>query len=140
MFTYSNTDDVLEAIGDLESDIGEERMKLLDELNNEEQFTRRCDEIRHLLIVLDAHSDEDDSCGMYRRLLHLHSVYDELPPGASLLADGQVFDSHLDDAVDEFIPRGFPDWIVIDWESTRDNLRSDYTRVEIDGDTYWYRE
>jgi hypothetical protein len=32
-----------------------------------------------------------------------------------------------------------PDWIVIDWDATADNLKVDYTEVEFDGVTYLVR-
>jgi hypothetical protein len=37
------------------------------------------------------------------------------------------------------IPRDLPDYIAIDWQTTADNIRVDYTACEIDGITYWYR-
>jgi hypothetical protein len=37
------------------------------------------------------------------------------------------------------LPKDLPDWIVIDWEATADNLRVDYTEVEFDGVTYFVR-
>lgn len=37
------------------------------------------------------------------------------------------------------IPRNFPHYIVIDWQKTADNLRVDYSSIEIDGHTYWFR-
>jgi len=37
------------------------------------------------------------------------------------------------------IPRDLPSWVIIDWEATADNVQVDYTPVEIDGITYWYR-
>ena len=37
------------------------------------------------------------------------------------------------------IPRDLPSWVEIDWEATARNVRVDYTPVEIDGVTYWYR-
>lgn len=36
------------------------------------------------------------------------------------------------------IPHPFPHYIVIDWEATADNLRADYSSIEIDGHTYWF--
>jgi len=33
----------------------------------------------------------------------------------------------------------FPSYIVIDWEATARNIRTDYSATEIDGVTYWYR-
>jgi hypothetical protein len=37
------------------------------------------------------------------------------------------------------IPRDLPSWVEIDWDATAGNVRMDYTPVEIDGATYWYR-
>lgn len=37
------------------------------------------------------------------------------------------------------IPAELPHYIVVDWSRTADNIRMDYTSVEIEGCTYWYR-
>ncbi|KWN75018.1 hypothetical protein [Burkholderia ubonensis] len=37
------------------------------------------------------------------------------------------------------IPRDIPHYIVIDEEATAANIRTDYSDVEFDGATYWYR-
>ena len=37
------------------------------------------------------------------------------------------------------IPRDLPSYIVIDWEATADNLKGDYTTIEIDGCTFYCR-
>ena len=37
------------------------------------------------------------------------------------------------------IPRDFPSWVEINWDATARNVRVDYTPVDIDGVTYWYR-
>lgn len=37
------------------------------------------------------------------------------------------------------IPRDLPSWVEIDWEATARNVRIDYTPVDINGRTYWYR-
>jgi hypothetical protein len=36
-------------------------------------------------------------------------------------------------------PKGIPGYYVIDWEATARNLRVDYSSVEFDNVTYWYR-
>ncbi len=38
-----------------------------------------------------------------------------------------------------YISGDLPSWIEIDWNATARNVRMDYTSVEIDGVTYWYR-
>lgn len=37
------------------------------------------------------------------------------------------------------LPRDIPGYLAIDWEQTAENLRADYSSVEIDGSTYWCR-
>ena len=43
----------------------------------------------------------------------------------------------LDDIGD--LPRDLPSYIAIDWERTADNLKVDYSEIEIGGSTYFYR-
>jgi hypothetical protein len=37
------------------------------------------------------------------------------------------------------MPRDIPDYIEIDWEATAQNLKVDYSEVEVNGFTYFYR-
>lgn len=37
------------------------------------------------------------------------------------------------------IPRNIPDYIVIDWQATADNIAQDYTEVDFDGESYYIR-
>lgn len=37
------------------------------------------------------------------------------------------------------LPASIPDYLVIDWEATARNLKVDYSTVEIDGVTFFYR-
>lgn len=37
------------------------------------------------------------------------------------------------------IPRDLPHYIEIDWRGTARNIQTDYSSVEINGRTYWYR-
>ena len=56
-----------------------------------------------------------------------------------------IRDSYFVEAMQELcedigdMPKGFPHYMVIDWKATADNLRADYSSVEFDGVTYWYR-
>lgn len=38
-----------------------------------------------------------------------------------------------------FIPQELPWWIKIDWEETADNVKVDYTTIDIDYETFYYR-
>ena len=56
-----------------------------------------------------------------------------------------IRDSYFVEAMQELmqdigdLPRNIPDYLAIDWEKTADNLRVDYSSIEIDGTDYWYR-
>lgn len=56
-----------------------------------------------------------------------------------------IRDSYFVDAMQELVtdigdlPRDIPSYLAIDWEKTAENLQVDYSSVEFDGVTYWYR-
>jgi hypothetical protein len=60
--------------------------------------------------------------------------------GAALIRDS-CFRDYARELVEEcgYIPKDLPHWIEINWEATALNVRQDYTPVEFDGVTYWYR-
>lgn len=57
------------------------------------------------------------------------------------LIDDAYFTDYARELLEECgtIPRDLPSWVEIDWEATARNVRIDYTSVDIDGRTYWYR-
>lgn len=38
-----------------------------------------------------------------------------------------------------YIPKDFPSWIELDWEGTAENVKIDYSSIDIDDETYYYR-
>lgn len=58
---------------------------------------------------------------------------------------GLIRDSYFVEAMQELVqdigdlPKDIPGYLVIDWDATAGNLRADYSSVEFDGITYWYR-
>ena len=56
-----------------------------------------------------------------------------------------IRESHFTDYTQEMledcgtIPRDLPHWVHIDWEATAREVKFDYSEVEIDGVTYFYR-
>ena len=66
----------------------------------------------------------------------LYRVSDE---GAWLIPEDEFVD-YCRELVDEIgdLPQ-VPDYVVIDWEATANNLRVDYSTVEYDDTTYLYR-
>lgn len=56
-----------------------------------------------------------------------------------------ISESYFTDYCQEFVqdigdlPRDIPSYLAIDWEETADNLKVDYSEIEIDGITYYFR-
>ena len=52
---------------------------------------------------------------------------------------------HFFEAMEELVkdigdmPKEIPSYLVIDWVATAENLRADYSSVDIDGEEFWYR-
>lgn len=56
-----------------------------------------------------------------------------------------IRDSHFKDYIRELlaecgdISAKLPNYVVVDWDATARNFHVDYSTIEIDGATYWYR-
>lgn len=56
-----------------------------------------------------------------------------------------INDRYFVDAMQELVqdvgdlPQGIPSYLEIDWEATAKNLQADYSSVEFQGNTFWYR-
>lgn len=57
------------------------------------------------------------------------------------LISERTFEDHARELLEDCgtIPKDLPWFVAIDWETTAQNIQGDYTPVEIDGSTYWYR-
>lgn len=64
----------------------------------------------------------------------------EFKHGVELINEDE-FENYVKELLEDcgYIPRDFPSWIEIDWDSTANNVRSDYSEVKFDGVTYFYR-
>lgn len=51
------------------------------------------------------------------------------------------FEDYVQDLITDcdYISKDFPSWIEIDWETTAENVKVDYSEVEFRGETYYYR-
>ena len=102
----------------------------------------------------DSHTwcDEGDDADAWHDLNTLQAILDELKGNGgdekwrgdwypvTLIAD-KHFEDHARELLEDCgtIPRDLPWFVAIDWETTAQNIQADYTPVEIDGATYWYR-
>ena len=57
------------------------------------------------------------------------------------LIDDRYFVEYVQDLLADcgVLPRDLPHYIEIDWQATARNIRTDYSPVDINGRTYWYR-
>jgi len=58
-----------------------------------------------------------------------------------VLINEGFFTTYAEEQVCEvgYIPKDMPWWIVIDWEATARHMLADYSTVEVDGFTFFYR-
>ena len=56
-----------------------------------------------------------------------------------------IHESDIDDYLYEllvycgYLPKELPDWIKIDWQATYDNMKQDYSEIELNGNTFYVR-
>ena len=64
----------------------------------------------------------------------------EFNDGTTLIDESDM-EEYVKDLLEElgYIPKDFPSWIEIDWSSTADNVRQDYSEVTYQGTEYFYR-
>lgn len=92
-----------------------------------------------------AEAYEEYDADEYAALIEFRDEYDG--QFGNSFEDGITFihEDYFTDAMKElcedigYLPEGTPDWLVIDWDETADNLRADYSEAEFRGSTYWAR-
>jgi len=113
--------------------------------------TRTTQEYADMLDARKALADWDES-EEAKELETLDAIVEELRGyGGDEQRDGSWFpltlirDSYFTEAMQDMVqdigdlPRDIPRYLVIDWEATAENLKVDYSTVEIEGTTYFYR-
>lgn len=87
---------------------------------------------------LESDFDEDEQEEL-AELENMESEISEWRDGETLIHEDNWIDYvkvFLEDCGD--IPRDLPWYIAIDWKETADNLKSDYSEIEYQGNTYYY--
>ena len=91
--------------------------------------------------LTDWDSDNDDELKALLALQDEAEGYaDDWRHGATLIQE-DYFPEYCQELLADIgdLPRNLPDYLVIDWDATADNLRADYTSVDFDGTTYLIR-
>ena len=116
----------------------------------------RVEELREMAEAENWNTDQDsedyDPSPDQEELITLERVMDDLKGnGGDEQWEGAWYpgnlirETYFVDAMQELVqdigdlPRDIPSYLEIDWEKTAENLRADYSSVEFDGVTYWYR-
>lgn len=57
------------------------------------------------------------------------------------LINSDYFTEYTEELLEDcgYIPKDLPWWIVLDMEKTADNVKQDYTTIDIDDETFYYR-
>lgn len=122
----SNTDDMIDVrdviarVEELENAVDEESEE------NDEEEVKELALLRELLDDLKGYGGDEKWRGAWYPVSLIHENYFT-----------EAMQQLCEDIGD--MPRGFPNYMVIDWEATAKNLQVDYSSVEFDGETYWYR-
>jgi hypothetical protein len=87
----------------------------------------------------DAKLDDSDRAE-YEELSELREDISGWQHGVTLIPEDD-FEDYCQELCEDIgdIPKDFPSYIVIDWESTCNNLKADYAEIEYQGETYLYR-
>ena len=138
---YLDTRDLQEQIDNLELEIEE----LNEDLEDLDKDLGMCGSDFELLTVQDEIEKGKEQ---------LQDLRDELQPLLDLKAEGipewddgatlipeSDWEEYVEDLLKDcgYISNDVPWWIVIDWAATADNVAADYSTVDYDGDTYYYR-
>lgn len=125
-----------------------------DDLIDVRDVIARVEELRTQRDEINPEDDLPYSLNTYDRaeLMALESLLDDLKGnGGDEQWEGDWYpvslirDSYFVDAMQELVtdtgdlPRDIPSYLAIDWEKTAENLQVDYSSVEFEGVTYWYR-
>lgn len=139
---YLDTRDLQEQIDNLESEI-EDLSENLEELDKD---LASCGTKHELCTTQNEIESAKET---------LQDLLDELQPLLDLKAEGipewddgatlipaDKWEEYVEDLVKDcgYIPNDASWWIVIDWAATADNVAVDYSTVDYDGDTYYYRD
>jgi len=87
----------------------------------------------------DAIMDDSDRSEL-NELLALKEEISGWKDGVTLIPVDD-FESYCQDLCEDIgdIPKNLPDYIVIDWDATSNNLKADYSEIDYNGETYLYR-
>ena len=86
------------------------------------RYSKELEELEALKEEIDTNSDEGFEYGV--QLIHENYINDYLD--GLLEACG-------------YIPKDLPSWVEIDWQTTYNNMKEDYNKIKLNGNTFYVR-
>lgn len=119
-----DTRDIIERIEGLESDI--EDLRGSEQMSDQTAADEELQTLSSIMDELKGYGGDEQWRGSWYPLTLIHEDYfvDAMRELCEDIGD---------------IPHPLPSYVAIDWEATAENLRVDYSSIEIDGHTYWFR-
>ena len=117
------------------SDLSEE----IDELDEDDPDDKNEIDLK-LYDIEDKRGQIEDLQEELSMLLDVKSEVPEFSYGETLIHESYWVE-YVQDLCEDcgYISRDFPHWIAIDWDATADNVAMDYSTIELDGNTYYFR-
>ena len=139
----------LESLNDELNDLESE----LYDIENEEDYDDKQNDIDSKLEEIADKENEIQDCEFgYNRyseeLAELEALKEEISNnsdegfeyGIQLIHENDI-DDYLHELLIDcgYIPKDMPSWIEIDWQATYDNMKQDYSEIELNGNTFYVR-
>lgn len=149
MSNFSKTDDVIDSRNIIEriEELQSDRLALEEALEEAESALLEDDTEENRLIVDEAradltawdNSDDAEELKILEKLAEdAHGYNLDWEHGIVLIHESHFVEYTKATIIEcGYISRDTPDWIVIDWEETAENVKVDYTEVDFDGETYF---
>lgn len=106
---------------------------------NEKMFSAE-DVVEYYDYLVDLEDeDNEDEIELLKKFIEELKKYNAIRNNA-LLIDESYFEEYCEEMCEDlgYISKDFPNWIVIDWEATADNLKHDYNEIVFDETIYLY--
>ena len=135
-----NGDDTIDSreLAQLLAEMASDRNDLEDAVNDAEDDEAKAEAEAALAEWDEDHGEEYEALKAFCE--EAEQYCDDWSHGVQLILD-EHWTEYAEQLTEDLgaIPRGLPEWVVIDWEATAENLKADYTAVEWGAYTYWVR-
>lgn len=128
-------------VEDFESD-NEQFISIIEELLSSKIDEEKFEKIKTVTMELCGVDESEYNEYLEKKQLNEegNSVFADWADGITLVPEDN-FEAFVQEELENvgYFPKDFPSFIVIDWEATADNMKSNYSTIEVDGTTYYGR-